>query len=433
MPLFPQRVDTPEAQLLDQLLLRNSMEFLLQPMPAQLWEQDPDDLLYMDYFRHRVKVVLPYFEVFPLMTDQIMCRATYDRGLQHTVLSVSHLIADARLHRSLVPAFQHQTQALSLLQKALSTTDITEALTISVAMLAWLNMARSNRPTLNQHLEGLYLIFQELFNRNQPMSPLMKQVWRFSLRLDLLATVLFFPRVPLFRPVLPDEERLNRDWVRASTSVDLTEWTLASFALDNLMHRASHLAMEVYELRKLSTLDQDYSSQIQEWIQPLLQEHDAWLRRPIVQQGLAIEEQINFVKVEDEHLLCPTFLDYPPVRIHDKFYANMLNSWRAIYIFIDLIAKTQVGPVDGINSKRFKFAVDICRTYAALGRDDMFPLGKVVSVFFAGVAFGGVRCNPEHVGWLDDTMLVVLQEYLPLNRNAVVFFTLFSYAPRADK
>jgi hypothetical protein len=372
----------------------------------------------MEYFRRRVKLVLPYFEVFPLMTDEIMCRATYDRGLQHTVLSVSHLIADARLHRSLVPAFQHQTQALSLLQKALSTTDITEALTISVAMLAWLNMARSNRPTLNQHLEGLYLIFQELFSRNRPFSPLMKQVWRFSLRLDLIATVLFFPRVPLFPPIGPDEEQINRVWVRESTSADLTEWTLASFALDNLMHRASHLAMEVYESRRQKD-SQVSSTQIEEWIQLLLEEHKTWLLRPIVQQGIAGEQLLNTVKVEDD-ISTSAFLDYPPLQIRDNFYANMMNSWKAIYIFIDLIAKPNVGPVDGTTSKRFEYAVDICRTYAALPRDEMFPLGKTVCVFFAGVAFGGSRLNPEPVKWLDDTMVTFLQEYLPLNGAAVV-------------
>jgi Fungal specific transcription factor domain len=411
-------METPEAELLDQLE-RNSTDIFLHSLPLQTWEHDSQDSLYMDYFRRRVKLVLPYFEVFPLMTDEIMCRATYDRGLQHTVLSVSHLIADARLHRSLVPAFQHQTQALSLLQKALSTTDITEALTISVAMLAWLNMARSNRPTLNQHLEGLYLIFQELFSRNRPFSSLMKQVWRFSLRLDLLATVLFFPRVPLFPPVGPDEERFNREWVRESTSADLTEWTLASFALDNLMHRASHLAMEVYESRSQKEPGQVPSTQIEEWIQLLLEEHNAWLLRPIVQQGMVGERLLNAVKVEDE-ATTSSFLDYPPLQIQDNFYANMMNSWRAIYIFIDLIAKPQVGPVDGTSSKRYEYAVDICRTYAALPRDELFPLGKIISVFFAGVAFGGSRLSPEHVKWLDDTMLIFLQEHLPLNAAAVV-------------
>jgi len=397
------------------------MDFLLQPMPVQPWELDPDSSIYMDYFRYRVKVVLPYFEIFPSMADEIICRASYDRGLQHTVLSVSHLVADARLHRSLVPAFQHQTHALSLLQKALSTTDITEALTISVAMLAWLNMTRSNRPALNQHLTGLSLVFQELFNRNQPLSPLLKQVWRFSLRLDLVATVLFFPRVPVFQPVEADEDRLNRDWVRASTSADLTEWTLASFALDNLMHRASHVAMEVYELRKQATPGQDYSSQIQEWVQPLLEEHSAWLLRPIIQEAEIRERQINAVKLEDGSQQSPGFLNYPQLRIHDKFYVNMMNNWRAVYIFIDLIVHPQIGPLDGVYSKRFKLAVDICQAHASLGMDDSFPLGKVVSVFFAGVAFGGTRLNPDHVRWLDDTMIVVVLSYLPLNRDAAVF------------
>ena len=238
----------------------------------------------MDYFRCEVKVVLPYFEIFPSMVTDILCRATTDRGLFHTVLSVSHLIADSRLHRSLLPAFQHQTEALSILQQQISATDITEALAISVAMLAWLNISRCNRPTLNQHLHGLFLIFQEIQTQCQPQSPLLKQIWRFSIRLDLLATTLFFPRTPLFPPVPVNEDHLHREWVRLSTKTDLdTEWTLASFALDNLMHRAAHISMKAYELRKQHP--EQSSIQISKWIQSLLLEHAQWCTRPIVLQA----------------------------------------------------------------------------------------------------------------------------------------------------
>ena len=113
-----------------------------------------------------------------------------------------------------------------------------------------------------------------------------------------------------------------------------------------------------------------------------------------------------------------TFLDYPPLQIDDTFYSNLLNTWRAIYIFIDLIATPEIGP--STNPKRLSSAVDICRTYASLGRDDMFPIGKAIAVFLSGVAFGGKRTSPREVGWLYDSMVSKLQEYFPLNRTAVV-------------
>ena len=407
------RTDTPESPDSQDFCCPEVVLFTRHP---QLFEHGSDDSSYMDYFLSEVKVVLPYFEIFPSMVTDIMCRAATDRGLFHTVLSVSHLIVDSRLHRSLLPAFHHQTEALSLLQQQISATDITEALAISVAMLAWLNISRCNRPTLNQHLHGLYLIFREIQTQGQPQSTLLKQIWRFSIRLDLLATTLFFPRTPLFHTVPINEENLHRKWVRLSTETDLdAEWILASFALDNLMHRATHVSMKAYELRKQ---DPEQSSiQISKWIQALLLEHAQWCTRPIIIQAERYEQKVNEQ--------CPTyeqaegtFLDYPRLQIYDKFYSNLLNAWRAIYIFIDLIANQDIGP--SANPKRLSYAVEICRTYAALGRDDMFPIGKTIAVFLTGVAFGGKRTSPREVGWLYDSMVTKLQEYFPLNRTAVV-------------
>jgi hypothetical protein len=404
---------SPESPDSQDLFFPEAVLFTRYP---QLFQHDPNDSPYMDYFRCEVKVVLPYFEIFPSMVTEILNRATTDRGLLHTVLSVSHLIADSRLHRSLVPAFQHQTEALSLLQQQISATDITEALAISVAMLAWLNISRCNRPTLNQHLHGLYLIFQEIQTQGQLQSPLLKQIWRFSIRLDLLATTLFFPRTPLFPTVPVNQDHMHREWVRLSTNTDLhTEWTLASFALDNLMHRAAHISMKAYELRKRQP--EQSSIQISKWIQTLLLEHSQWCTRPIVLQAQSYEENVNEPLPTSEQVK-GTFLDYPPLQIYGTFYSNLLNTWRAIYIFIDLIATPEIGP--SANPKRLSFAVDICRTYASLGGDDMFPIGKTIAVFLSGVAFGGKRVSPREVGWLYDSMVAKLQEYFPLNRTAVV-------------
>jgi len=97
-----------------------------------------------------------------------------------------------------------------------------------------------------------------------------------------------------------------------------------------------------------------------------------------------------------------------------------LNAWRAIYIFIDLIVSPEIGPLGG-NTKRYQYAIDICRTYASLGKDDMFPIGKVTNVFLTGVALGGKTRSPGEVGWLYEGMLNELQEWFPLNRTAVVY------------
>ena len=403
-------------------------DLLLCTRHPQFFDHDFEDTHYMDYFLTKVKVVLPYFEVFPNMVTDIFVRATSDQGLFHTVLSVSHLIADSRLHRSLMPAFHHQTQALALLQQSISATDITEALAISVAMLAWLNMTRCNRPAMNQHLNGLYLIFQEIKAQCQLLSPLMMQIWRFSIRLDVIATTLFFPRDPLFDPVSANEDHLHRNWISVSTpTYHDTDWTLASFALDNLMHRATHVAMKAYELRR--TNPELAQCQIESWTHTLLSEHSQWCSRPIIAESQRLERTANANMSTTSDSYGNRFLDYPPLRIYNKFYGNLLNAWRAIYIFIDLIVSPEIGPLGGA-TKRYQYAIDICRTYARLGKDDMFAIGKVTNVFLTGVALGGKSRSPGEVGWLYDEMLKELQEWFPLNRTAVVRSRLIPF-PRA--
>jgi hypothetical protein len=71
-------------------------------------------------------------------------------------------------------------------------------------------------------------------------------------------------------------------------------------------------------------------------------------------------------------------------------------------------------------SERYKAAIEICRTYATLGKLDMFPIGKVMTVFLAGVALGGKRHSPVEAAWLLDWMVQALQNLFPLNPAAVV-------------
>lgn len=90
-----------------------------------------------------------------------------------------------------------------------------------------------------------------------------------------------------------------------------------------------------------------------------------------------------------------------------------------IYIFIDLILHPDIGPGDK-GGKRYKYAIDICRTYASLPKMDVFPIGKIMTVFIAGIALGGKRISPEEVEWLYDWVLGDLHHYFPLNRQAAV-------------
>ena len=91
------------------------------------------------------------------------------------------------------------------------------------------------------------------------------------------------------------------------------------------------------------------------------------------------------------------------------------------YIWIDLIADPDVWP-EGRDkgSKRYKAAIDICRTYASLGKSDMFPIGKVMTVFLAGVGLGGTRRSPAEIQWLYRFILIDLHQFFPTNRRVAV-------------
>ena len=82
------------------------------------------------------------------------------------------------------------------------------------------------------------------------------------------------------------------------------------------------------------------------------------------------------------------FLDYEPLRIHNPFYCNLRNAWRALNIYTSLILDPRIGPV-GASGTRFGHAVEICRTLAALGRWDTSycEFGKLWVILLAGKKF----------------------------------------------
>src|SRR5439155_24307018 len=86
------------------------------------------------------------------------------------------------------------------------------------------------------------------------------------------------------------------------------------------------------------------------------------------------------------------FLEYTRVELTNPFYANLLNHYRSIEIYISLIPQPIWGTVD---HWRFECAVDICRTHAALGEERNFlTTGKIWGLHLSGVAFGGELLYP---------------------------------------
>ena len=166
------------------------------------------------------------------------------------------------------------------------------------------------------------------------------------------------------------------------------------------MHRTCHTAMTVVDLRSRPGLAS--YAEMQQLLDSLNTAHAQWRNRKVVQQSddvERLEELMNKANIDHDgasrQLQSPgtnvngAFLEYAPMRIFDPIFASRLNNWRAIRLHIGLIEEPMWGRYDG---PQFVCALDLCRTYAALG-DERRHLGaeKAVGLYLAGVAFGGPK------------------------------------------
>lgn len=207
---------------------------------------------------------------------------------------------------------------------------------------------------------------------------------------------------------LPQIEEQIRQWIQFYTqthiSPDNADWTEAWFALDSLMHWTCHVSAIVSVLRQ-SPSSPVIESQVRECIDNLVEGHIQWPERAIIRKADDIEkmtERSHQLSLEssnpipEAHLSASSFfLDYPLMHISDSFFANRLDNWRAIQLYIALIQQPMWGAHE---DRRFTCAVDLCRTHAALS-DDNNDLGaeKACDIYLAGVIFGGPDLYEVHI------------------------------------
>ena len=157
------------------------------------------------------------------------------------------------------------------------------------------------------------------------------------------------------------------------------------------MHLTCHAAHAVTTLRSRPGSASD--RQIRQLRDNLTKAHQQWRERQVVRKGDDREQmdellqKVNFDRDGTSKMDGAQFLDYTPMRIFNSFLASRLNNWRAIRLYIRLIEEPMWGLYDG---SRFVCAVDLCRTYAALGAErDFLGAEKSVGLYLAGVVFGG--------------------------------------------
>lgn len=401
---------------------------------------NPSDSHYFHFFLSSMTSILPYTVIFPSIVVDVFTRSVLHKTLRSSVLSISSMVADHRLQRSMDRFYIQYGFSLKGIQLAIQQMSLDEGITISVFLILWIDVVRAELRSSRKHLRGLYLLIQELQKRyRQPksapgvlvdrqggvgLSPLIMQIWRIAIRLDF-TTSLYLVQPPVFPPIPPEQQDLHRHWINLSTpNSDTAEWALAAFAQDNLMHRACHVASQSRALRKSPSYRPEMELEIQSACLELDKQNRDWHQRRVVIEAESVEQAARFSPPSPESRAGSpdteepwTFLNYPSYRIVNPFYANLLAFSRATSIYISLVAHPDIGP--GPNSKRFQDAVEVCRILAGLGEDRSHTASsKVWIMFLTGTAFGGLARAKEETEWLMWRMVGIVKMF-PLMKNAV--------------
>ena len=191
-------------------------------------------------------------------------------------------------------------------------------------------------------------------------------------------------------------------------SRESVDWALASFEVDNLWQRTYRFARQSYEIRKSG--DPHAEEKIALEYRKLIVSFKQWQLRSIVMEQEAIERRSSCLPnppADKYH----RFLSHEPLYPRSCYYAKVLNQFRAAWIYASTIVQPITGPRADI-PERFQFAVEICRTHAALGRDGHNG-PQWWCLFYAGLAFGSKR-YPLECDWIMERLeeIVILYPVL---------------------
>jgi hypothetical protein len=345
-----------------------------------------------------------FYELFPKASDHIFTLAMGSDGLRHSLIALGTIVRDLIMGSGPSESyFLRKTNSLQTIQRAISNDAIDDTIFMSVMLQMGSDSHLGNLSAAFRHLQGLHLIHQYLQMGNNgkstTFSPLARFTLRIASRIDFAAASMLdnFPQWP---PFTSEDEVEDRKWLNTSSGItkDMSrhniEWALASFEIDNLLHRTYRFAKrsDIYR----TSGDPNAEEKVRLEYQELTQQFQAWKQRDVIIQQEEIEHfaRQNASPSTDPFL---KFLWHEPLHIHDRFYAKLLNQWRAGWIQASTIVHPFTGPETQGN--RFQMAVDICRTHAALGEDGVI-LPSWQCLFFAGLAFGGMKVYPRECGWI---------------------------------
>lgn len=369
-----------EAPVQDMVPLEATMTLLYEP-PMDPWTRDQARLNSLRVFLDSTPAYGCLFpELFPNLTNHMRFLALQNEGLLHSLLSMATLVRDMFATRAPSPLyFTYKSRSLRALQKALSTDLIDEYLFTSILIQLFTDYTLMDTEALKRHLRGLYLVYIYLKTHGRLTSTI-RFFARLAAQVDYRIACISgeLPQWPAFSA---SEEADDRRWLSQSKGISTgmrskeMEWALAAFEVENLFRGTYIFAKSTAMLRQM-----DYQAEeaISLEYEILLQQFELWKQRKIVIEQEAIE---RFARKVGKYEIDPQmrFLEYDYLPLQDHYYAKLLNQWRAAQIY----ASTLVLSTDN----HILMAIDICRTYAALG-DDVYSGPHWDCLFYAGLVLG---------------------------------------------
>ena len=362
-------------------------------------------------------VLFTYWELFPHMCDHFITLAYGSDGLWHTLLASSAVIRDMFRHQgSSQFYFVEKSKSLQLIRKAIESEAIDEALVAAVFLQMFCEFSVGNMGAIQHHLYGLYLLYQRCQQRQVDtygeyafLRPLTRFLGRMCFRADLTnSAILGLP--PQWPEMTPLDEMEDRKWliklsyVSKSISMESIDWALASFEVDNFWQSTYRFAMRSNIYRKSGDAQADEKIALE--YENLTKRFKLWRQRCIVVEQESIELSglsPSGPRSSQNH----RFLSHAPLSLQNRFFAKVLNQWRAVWIYASTIVHPFTGPRAEI-PQRFQFAVEICRTHAALGRDGING-PQWWCLFYAGLAFG--KQYPLECNWILEKLNEIAMEF----------------------
>jgi len=348
-----------------------------------------------------------FHELFPQATEYLVTISVANEGLRHSLLSMAAIIRDMFQTREPSALFlTKKLQSLRLVQASLSRNTIDESLFAAIMCMVFTDYCMNDMLALKHHVGGLYLVYKHLQQRRK-LTPLSRYIARVAGSKANLRVACYwgdFPQWPVFSDM---DEKEDRKWLSAKVgfsrgmqSRDI-EWALACFEINNLWHRTYTFAKRASIYR---AVDPDAEDKISRDYQILQNKFQQWKAREVLINQEINEEFTQLINLSSETV--PRFLHHDPLSIQDRFYAKLVNQWRAAQIYASRILS--------FPPNLSASAIDICRTHAALGQA-AFNGPQWECLFHAGTVLG-----PLERSWILEQCKAIAAKMtvlVPLVRN----------------